>query len=125
MKLKIYIIATLLLSSVLWGCRKDDLPVKPQPSPFSASIKAGTATLPAAGGTSSILITAGADGWWIVVPDDKKAWCSITRVYGSGDLEVPVSIKANTTGLPRTVEVAVNPTFNLPAVKLVFNQAGQ
>ncbi len=125
MKLRIYIISILLLSAVLGGCRKNDLPAKPQPSPFNASIKGGAATLPAAGGTPSILIAAGADGWWIVVPDDKKTWCSITRVYGSGDLEVPVSIKANTTGLPRTVEVAVNPTFNLPAVKLVFNQAAQ
>ena len=113
---------TLLMGSILAGCKKSELPAKPTPSPFSAVVK-GNAAIPAAGGVASILITAGADGWWIVVPDSGKDWCTITKIYGSGDLEVPVTFKANSTGKERTVDVAVNPTFNLPPVHLVFTQA--
>jgi hypothetical protein len=115
-------IFTLLLVPALVGCKKDDLPAKPKPSPFIAAIK-GSASIPVTGGIGTILITAGADGWWIVVPDDKKSWCSIARLYGSGDLELPVSFKANLTGQERRVQVKINPTFNLPAVDLSFTQA--
>jgi hypothetical protein len=116
------LIFTLMLISVFVGCKKDDLPAKPKPSPFNAAVK-GSASIPVTGGTGTILITAGANGWWVVVPDDKKSWCSVARFYGSGDFELPVSFKPNLTGQDRTVQVKINATFDLPAVNLLFTQA--
>ncbi|CAL1519689.1 BACON domain-containing protein [Chitinophaga sp. MM2321] len=114
----LFIMAIIIVFS---SCRKDEMPAKPQPSPFTASID-GSTTFPATGGTANIVISAGADGWWVTVPATEKSWCVIKKIYGSGDFTVPVTIAENTTGTARRVAVTVSPTFGLPPVELVFEQ---
>lgn len=117
-------IAILVLALSLWQCVHYDVPPKPQPSPFSAALEGNKTTFPAAGGTVNIMISAGANGWWIVVPDDSKKWLTINKIYGAGDFTVPVTVRPNTTKAPRKVEVVVNSSYQLPPVKLEINQEG-
>lgn len=107
--------------SILYSCKKQDLPAKPQPSPFSAIIEGNNSNFSAAGGTTNIIVTAGEDGWWLSVPVTN--WCVITKIYGSGDFKIPVTIKQNTTGADRSIQIQVNPTFNLPPVIITLNQS--
>lgn len=115
-KLLLYV----MLISLSFSCKKESGSPKPEPTPFSASVEGGLSTIPAAGGKLNILITAGADGWWITSP--QIDWLTITRTYGSGDFKLPVTIKANTSGQTRALTIKVNPTFNLPAVTFIVNQ---
>lgn len=127
MKINTYIsriLYSLLLITLLNSCKKEEQPNKPAPSAFSATSAAAANTVPAAGATLNISIAGGSNGWAIVVPEAAKSWCTITRVFGSGNVEVPVVIKKNETGAERMVEVSINPTFNLAPVKIVFKQAG-
>ena len=121
---RLSVVWLLLLAVGLWQCVKYEVPPKPQPSPFSATLEANKASFPATGGTVNILIDAGANGWWIVVPDDKKSWLAITKVYGAGNFSVPVTVRPNTTKAARTVEVVVNSSYDLPPVKLEIKQDG-
>lgn len=75
------------------------------------------------GSTVNINLKAGSDGWWIIVPDSTKSWCVITKIYGSGDYQVPVKFKLNATGAHRTSVVTLNPTFSLKPVQLTFTQS--
>lgn len=109
---------------LLVNCQQYEVPPRPQPSPFSAVLEGGKSSFPAAGGTVNLLIDAGANGWWIVVPDEKKAWTSITKLYGAGNFTVPVTIRPNLTKVARSVEVTVNPSYQLPPVKLEIKQEG-
>ena len=113
-----------LLTLSLWQCTRYEVPPKPQPSPFGATLEGAKTSFPAAGGTVNLLIDAGANGWWIVVPDDKRAWLSITKIYGAGNFPVPVTVRPNTTKAARTVEVVVNSSYQLPPVKLTITQEG-
>ncbi len=113
-----------LLALSLWQCTRYEVPPKPQPSPFGATLEGTKSSFAAAGGTVNLLIDAGANGWWIVVPDDKKAWLSITKLYGAGNLSVPVTVRPNTTKAARTVEIVVNSSYQLPPVKLTITQEG-
>ncbi|MBB2149255.1 BACON domain-containing protein [Pedobacter gandavensis] len=116
LKLVLFVMAIGLTIS----CKKENLSPKPEPTPFSAALEAGVSSLPAAGGKLNIVITAGADGWWITTP--QTDWVTITRMFGSGDFKLPVTIKANTSGVARVVTIKVNPTFNLPPVTFNINQ---
>ena len=127
MKIKTYISSAfyiLVMCMMISSCKKDELPNKPVPSAFSATAVNGTAIVPAAGATVTISISGGSNGWWIVIPEAQKSWCSVTRSYGSGNIEVPLVIKANSTGLERSVDISVNPTFGLSPAKITFKQAG-
>ncbi len=114
----------LILSVSFWQCVKYEVPPKPQPSPFSASLEGNKASFPASGGTVNIIIDAGSDGWWIVVPENSKSWLSITKIYGAGNFSVPVKILPNTTKVARKVEIMVNPSYNLAPVKIEVSQEG-
>lgn len=118
------VIWLLLLTAYFGQCTRYDVPPPPQPSPFSATLEGNKTTFPAAGGTANILVSAGANGWWIVVPEDKKSWLAITRVYGAGNFSVPVTVRANTTKAVRTVEVIVNSSYQMPPVRLEISQEG-
>ncbi|TWF37336.1 all-beta uncharacterized protein [Chitinophaga polysaccharea] len=113
----------ILLVISLMSCGKDKQPVKPQPSPFSAVLENNANTFPASGGTANIVISAGADGWWITLPASN--WCNVGRLYGSGDVKVPVTIKPNTSGAKRNITITVKPTFNLSPVTLTVEQLNQ
>jgi len=102
------------------SCKKENIAPKPELSSFSATLEGGEVTVPAIGGKLNILISAGTDGWWINTA--QTDWVTITRMYGSGDFKLPVTIKANTSGAVRIVSLKVNPTFNLPAVTFNINQ---
>ena len=104
------------------GCTKENLPVKPVPSDFSASIKNG-GNFSAAGGKDTIVIHAGTDGWWATIPSASSSWCSVTQTYGSGDFLLPVTLKANTTGASRQVIVTMNPSYNKPPVSITLTQS--
>ncbi len=117
---KLTLLLFVMVSSISFSCKKQNDLTKPEPTPFSAALEEGVTTLPAAGGKLNIVISAGANGWWITPaqPD----WVTITRMYGSGDFKLPVTIKANASGTARVVSIKVNPSFNLPAVTLNINQ---
>ncbi|WP_409965513.1 hypothetical protein PIECOFPK_01545 [Mycovorax composti] len=93
------------------SCKKDELPPKPEPSPFSATLENNTAAFPANGGTVNIVINAGTNGW-----------CVINKIYGSGDYKLPVTILPNNTGMSRSITVTINPTFNLPPESITITQ---
>jgi len=117
---KLKLLLYVMLISLAFSCKKELGSVKPEPTPFSAVIEGGLSTVPAAGGKLNIVISAGADGWWITTPNTN--WLTITRMYGSGDFKLPVTVKENTTGKARVLSINVNPTFNLPAVTFNINQ---
>lgn len=111
----------LLITFCLISCKKQDLPVKPQPSSFAAVMENNTVSFPAGGGTANIIVKGGTDGWWVTMPSN--TWCQVTKTYGSGDFKIPVTIKANTTGVAREITVTINPTFSLPAVAIKLMQS--
>lgn len=119
----LFLVLTTLI--VLTGCRKTEMPHKPGPSPFSVTVEESKYDFPASGGTANMIISAGTNGWWIVVPAEQKSWCQITKTYGSDDFTVPVKILPNTTNVARSVLVTVNPSYDLPEVTVTFNQAAQ
>jgi len=49
-------------------------------------------------------------------------WATVNRTYGSGNFKLPVTVKANTSGVKRSVNLQVNPAINLPVVNLTINQ---
>ncbi|NIG55650.1 BACON domain-containing protein [Chitinophaga sp. Cy-1792] len=116
------ILAGLCVLSMATACRKDNQPVKPAPSAFTASIKNG-GTFTAAGGKDTVVITAGTDGWWVTIPGAGTSWCTVTQTYGAGNFLLPVTIAANTTGAPRQVVITLNPSYNLPKVDITLNQS--
>ncbi|MCX2451437.1 BACON domain-containing protein [Pedobacter sp. PLR] len=117
---KFKLLLLVMLIGLSFSCKKEKISPKPEPTPFSAVVEAGVTSLPAAGGKLNIVISAGADGWWITTP--QTDWVTITRMYGSGDFKLPVTVKPNTSGVARIVTVKVNPTFNLPAVTFNITQ---
>ncbi|WP_316749712.1 BACON domain-containing protein [Pedobacter gandavensis] len=117
---KLKVLLFVMLIGLSFSCKKENISPKPEPTPFSATLESGVTTLPAAGGKLNIKISAGADGWWITSP--QIDWLTITRIYGSGDFTLPVTVKPNTSGLARTVTIKVNPTFNLQAVTFNITQ---
>ncbi|MBC8987971.1 BACON domain-containing protein [Pedobacter sp. N36a] len=117
---KLKLLLYVMLIGLACSCKKEQGSPKPEPTPFSAVVEGGLTTVPAAGAKLNIVISAGTDGWWITSP--QPDWLSITRMYGSGDFKLPVTIKANTSGQARTVSINVNPTFNLPPVVFKINQ---
>nr|WP_233173760.1 BACON domain-containing carbohydrate-binding protein [Pedobacter sp. ASV19] len=104
---------------MLISCKKQDLPAKPEASAFSASLESNS-VVPASGGTVNVLISTQTDGWWI--SNLSASWATVNRTYGSGNFKLPVTVKANTSGVKRSVNLQVNPTFGLPAVNLTINQ---
>jgi hypothetical protein len=114
-------IGLLLLLTFAFSCKKQDLPAKPQPSPFSVTVQ-NAATVPTAGGKVMIDIKAGSDGWWLNIPSEAKAWCGSSQSFGSGDKTITLTFKANATGAPRSVMIQFNPTFDLPSETISFQQ---
>lgn len=122
-KLRIIVSVISCLSGLLLisACSKQDLPVPPQPSPFSASLLKYT-EFPTAGGKDTILIQGGTNGWWLTMPAGN--WLVISKLYGSGDFKLPVEVKANNTGAPREINISVCATFGLPAINIKVKQPG-
>lgn len=121
MKSKNKLIGLLVLTIFLFACKKQELPDKPQPSPFSVTVQ-NPAPVPSNGGNVLIDIKAGSDGWWIVIPADASSWCSPSQVFGSGDKTVTLKLSANSTGQSRSVNIQFNPTFSLPADSISVQQ---
>ncbi len=121
MKSKNKIFSVLIVLMIALSCKKQDLPAKPQASPFGVTVE-NPATIPNGGGKVMVDIKAGSDGWWITIPLDSRSWCSASQLFGSGDKTVTLTFKANTTGAGRSVSVIFNPTFDLPAQTITFQQ---
>lgn len=102
------------------ACSKQNLPVPPQPSNFSAAL-VKYPLFPAAGAKDTILISGGTNGWWVTMPSNN--WAVITKLYGSGDFKLPVDVKANATGAAREIEVVVSPTFGQQPVTIKIKQS--
>ena len=94
------------------ACDNWEDPNVPKPSPFSVSLEGGN-TIDAAGGTLSVKISAGTNGWWITIPPE-SSWCTVNQMYGSGDKTLTVRAVANNTNTERQVEITIHPTFDLP-----------
>lgn len=118
----ISVIPFLLLLLAISSCEMEDMPAKPQPSAFTVEIQNEMTAYPASGATVEIVINAGSNGWWMVIPEETKAWCKPAKVYGSGNQTVAVTLVPNTTGESRTAELVINPTFNLEPVKVTIEQ---
>lgn len=116
-----FLLIFFVLGLVLGACRKEELPVKPEPSPFSVTVENNTTTFPATGGTANLVVNGGTDGWWVTAPTNN--WCVIAKTYGSGDFKIPVTIKPNASGSQREITVTVHPTFNLPPVAVKLMQS--
>lgn len=121
MKLKNKLFAIFSLPIFLFACKKQDLPNKPQPSPFNITVQ-NPATVLSNGGKVLVDIKAGSDGWWIVIPAEAAKWCSSSQLFGSGDKTVTLNFSANSSGQSRSVSIHFNPTFNLPADSILFQQ---
>lgn len=117
---KLKLLLYVMFIGLACACKKEVGSPKPESTPFSAVLEGGISSVPAAGGKLNIVISAGADGWWITSPQVNLL--TNTKMYGSGDFKLPVTIIANTTGQARTVSINVNPTFNLPPVTFNINQ---
>lgn len=102
------------------SCKKQDIPHKPKPSPFSVSVQ-DQSKIPFGGGQKIVDIKAGADGWWIVIPPD-ATWCTSSQLFGSGDKTITLKFSKNTTSANRSVTVEFNPTFDLPKEEITFEQ---
>ena len=111
----------LMMGAFSFSCKKQELPAKPQPTPFSVMAKSGDAVDPS-GGQVQVDVKGQTDGWWVVIPPEATAWCSCSRKYGSGNATISFTFKANTTGASRSVTVQFNPTFDLPPQQLTFSQ---
>jgi hypothetical protein len=116
------IVIFLLLLPFAFSCKKQDLPAKPQPSPFSVTVQ-NAATVPAGGGKVMVDIKAGSDGWWLTIPPEAKAWSGSSQLFGSGDKTITLTFSANATGSPRSVMIQFNPTFDLPVETISFQQS--
>lgn len=121
MKSKIKMLCALFCMMMSISCKKQNLPPKPEPSPFSAVLQ-NPATIPSDGGNALIDIKAGSDGWWVVIPEDAKTWCSSSQLFGSGDKTIKITFAKNNSGVSRSVVLQVNPTFGLPAESFNFQQ---
>lgn len=115
------ILAVLALLIMVSSCKKDEIPAKPEPSPFSVALE-NQNSLPKQGGVVNLVISAGSNGWWIEIPEDAKSWIVINRVFGSGNVTLPVTVKENSTETSRTASVKVNSTFGLPPVVIELKQ---
>ncbi|HZW70656.1 MAG TPA: hypothetical protein VFF57_07255 [Hanamia sp.] len=104
-----------------FSCKKQQLPDQPMPSPFSVTVENSSA-IPAAGSKVVVDIKAGSDGWWLTIPPETKSWCASSQVYGSGDKSITITFKPNATGASRAVSIIFNPTFDLPAQTINFQQ---
>jgi hypothetical protein len=111
--------AVVFFVAVFGSCTKQNLPLKPEPSAFSASLKNNT-VFTAAGGKDTIVVKGGTNGWWVTMPDND--WVVITKRFGSAEFNLPVTVKPNTTGAAREISVTINPTFNLPPVAIKLTQ---
>ena len=117
----IFSMGAICMLLLMASCKKDELPSKPEASPFSVSLESET-SIPSEGGTANLSIKAGSNGWWIEISEESKSWCTVTRMYGSGDYTLPVVLKANTTGQSRTASVKVSSTFGIPPVTVSIKQ---
>lgn len=113
----------LLLLLIITACKKEPVPAKPQPSAFTVELQNGMSAYPASGAKVDVVINAGSNGWWMVVPEENKSWFIPAKLFGSGNQTVVITLAPNTTGVTRKAEVVINPTFNLEPVKLVIEQA--
>lgn len=121
MKSTIKILGLFFSLVFIFSCKKQNLPAKPQPSPFSVTVQS-PATITATGGKVLVDIKAGSDGWWIVIPSQAVGWCTSSQIFGSGDKTITLTFAKNATGAGRSVSVQFNPTFDLPAATINFQQ---
>ena len=113
--------AIVLVTLVFFAaCEKQDLPAKPVASDFSAAMENSITSFPATGGTGNILVKGGTNGWWVTMPTN--TWCVITKLYGAAEFKIPVTVKTNTTGVAREINVVLHPTFGLEPVTINLKQ---
>lgn len=107
MKKFLYVFPLVLLIGLFASCTEDDGAVYPTPSAFSVSPT--SSSIEVAGGIIEVDIKAGNLGWSISTQD---AWCKISKLYGSGDATVILTIASNDTDASRTGVVEIRPTFD-------------
>ena len=117
MKTLAYIFVIAFCSVFISGCEEDKGAAYPKPSDFSVSPVSVSAI--AAGSTVELTIKGGNLGWYIETPDD---WYSASRKYGSGEMKITLTIKANNSGSPRNGLLEIRPTFDQDPVRISINQ---
>ena len=117
MKKILYVCSLALFICFFASCTEDDGAEYPTPSAFSVSPTASSVDVN--GGTIEVVIKAGNLGWAISTTDN---WCKISKLYGSGDATVLLTIAPNTTDSPRTGVVEIQPTFGQEPVSVAITQ---
>ncbi len=117
MKTLVYIFVVAFCSLFISGCEEDKGAAYPKPSEFTVSPLSVSAI--AAGSTVELTINGGNLGWYVETSDD---WYSVSRKYGSGDMKITLTIKANNSGSQRTGLLEIRPTFDQDPVRISINQ---
>lgn len=104
----IFFLCCVVLLFLFNACKKENLPVKPQPGPFSVSSTL-TAEVSKSANTYTLTIDGHTNGWWITLPDNVQ-WYTVERKYGSGNITQKITIKANDSGADRQGWVKISST---------------
>lgn len=117
MKNFLYVVSFALCIGLFASCTEDDGAVYPTPSEFSASLT--TTNVEMTGGTLELVVKGGTLGWKI---EASEPWFKISKLYGSGDATVIITVEPNPSDLPRSGEVAIHPTFGQEPVTITITQ---
>lgn len=113
----LYIISVVFTVAIFTSCTEDDGAVYPTPTEFSASPSA--ADYETTGGVVEVIINGGNLGWSIEASD---TWIQLSKVYGSGDATIEISVEANTSEGSRTGTVVISPTFEREPITIEIKQ---
>lgn len=117
MKKFLYILTVVAIALFAVSCEEDNGAYEPVPNDFSVTLS--TTTVTAAGGDITAMISAGNLGWWV---ESDVTWCTSSKYYGSGDAEITLKVKANTTGSSRTGIVTISPTMDQTPIEFTIIQ---
>ncbi|GAA3950526.1 hypothetical protein GCM10022246_01280 [Pedobacter ginsengiterrae] len=123
MNIRIYSIIALMILISAFGCKKQDIPLKPEQSAtFSAKLEDTSAIFPAAKTITFINIIAGTNGWSLT-QSTNNALLVADKNFGAGDYKLRVTLNANTTGVQRSTTVKlVSTNSSLPPVLINVTQ---
>lgn len=123
MNIRIYSIIALMILIGAFGCKKQDIPLKPEQSTvFSAKLEDTPAIFPAVKTTTSISIIAGTSGWSLT-QSATNPWLVADKNFGAGDFKLRITLNANATGIQRSTTIKlVSTNKNLEPVLISVTQ---
>ncbi|HAU55409.1 MULTISPECIES: hypothetical protein [Sphingobacterium] len=104
------------------ACKKENVPGKPQSSPFFLSSTL-TSEVGKSASTYTLTIDGNTNGWWVTLPDNIQ-WYTIERKYGSGNITQKITLNDNDTGTDRQGWIKINSTSK-EEITINFKQKAQ